>query len=196
MFRHWGLKVAMLLAVAVVSTGVMWAQNTGNVQGVVKSSSGAPISGAFVKLKNEERRLTFMVISQAQGRYTASNLPAGKYFVQSIGGDMQSEMSSPVDVAGGRQATVDLSLTVQRAPSLPGAWPGRQPGQQGGEAAGGPSTPPDLPDGAGKQIALAKCGACHGIQQVASARQDRARWERTIADMRLYIQGSNLAKDL
>src|SRR5439155_527023 len=29
-----------------------------------------------------------------------------------------------------------------------------------------------------------------------SARQDRARWERTIADMRLYIQGSNLAKDL
>ncbi|PYS18626.1 MAG: hypothetical protein DMG11_32925, partial [Acidobacteria bacterium] len=48
----------------------------------------------------------------------------------------------------------------------------------------------------GKQIVLTKCSACHGAQQVASARQDRARWERTIADMRLYIQGSNLAKDL
>ena len=196
MFRHWGPKVAGLLAAAVVCTQVMWAQNTGSVQGVVKNSSGAAVSGAFVKLKNEERRLTFMVISQAEGRYTASNLPAGKYLVQGIGGDMQSEMSSPVDAAAGRPATVDLSLTAQRAPALAGAWPGRQPGQQGGEAAGGPSTPPNLPDGAGKQIALTKCGACHGIQQVASARQDRARWERTIADMRLYIQGSNLAKDL
>src|SRR3989442_15531274 len=137
-----------------------------------------------------------MVISQAEGRYTASNLPAGKYLVQGIGGDMQSNMSSPVDVAAGRPTTADLSLTAQRAPSLPGAWPGRQPGQQGGEAAGGSSTPPNLPDGAGKQIALTKCGACHGIQQIASARQDRTRWERTIADMRLYIQGSNLAKDL
>ena len=78
MFRHWALKAAGLLAVVVVCTEVMWAQNTGGLQGVVKSLSGAPVSGAFVKLKNEERRLTFMVISQAEGRYTVSNLPAGK----------------------------------------------------------------------------------------------------------------------
>jgi len=196
MFRHWGLKVVVVLAAAVLYTQLMWAQNAGALQGVIKSSSGTPVSGAFVKLRNAERRLTFMFISQAQGRYTASNLPAGKYVVQAVGGDMQSEMSSPVDVAAGRPVTVDLSLTAQRAPSLPGAWPGRQPGQQGGEAAGGSSAPPNLPDGAGKQIVLTKCSACHGAQQVAGARQDRARWERTIADMRLYIQGSSLAKDL
>src|SRR5262249_17899633 len=99
MFRHRGLKVAALLAAVLVFTQLMWAQNTAGVQGVVKNMSGAPVSGAFVKLKNEERRLTFMVISQAEGRYTANNLPAGKYVVQGVGGEMQSEWSSPVDVA-------------------------------------------------------------------------------------------------
>ena len=149
MFKHWRLMVVAGLAAAVVCTQLMWAQNAGVLQGVVRNSSGMPVSGAFVKLKNEERRLTFMVISQAQGRYMMKNLPAGKYLVQGIGGDMQSEMSAPVDVATGRQATADLSLTVQRAPSLPAAWPGRQPGQLGGEAAEGPGAPPNLPDGAG-----------------------------------------------
>jgi virginiamycin B lyase len=196
MFRHWGLKVAVVLAAAVVCSHVMWAQTAGSMQGVVKSSSGAPVIGAFVKLNNAERRLTFMVISQAQGHYTATNLPAGMYRVQAIGGEMQSAMSSPVEVAPGHPATMDVSLTAQRAPALPGAWPGRLPGQQGGEAADGPSTPPNLPDGAGKPIVLAKCGSCHGLQQVANARRDRVRWEQTIADMRLYMQGSNLAKDL
>ncbi|PYS18627.1 MAG: hypothetical protein DMG11_32930, partial [Acidobacteria bacterium] len=120
MFRHWGLKVVVVLAATVLCTQLMWAQNAGALQGVIKNSSGTPVSGAFVKLRNAERRLTFMFISQAQGRYTASNLPAGKYVVQAVGGDMQSEMSSPVDVAAGRPVTVDLSLTAQRAPSLPG----------------------------------------------------------------------------
>ena len=65
----------------------------GVLQGVVKTSSGAPISGAFVKMKNDERRLTFMVITQTQGRYLVNSLPSGKYVVQGIGGDYQSEPS-------------------------------------------------------------------------------------------------------
>ena len=108
-----------------------------SLQGVVKNSSGAPVSGAFVKMKNAEGRLTFMVISQAQGRYSVNSLPAGKYVVQGIGGDYQSEPSMPVEVAAGKSATVDLSLTVARAPQLPGAWPGRLPGEQVGEGGEG-----------------------------------------------------------
>jgi hypothetical protein len=34
----------------------------GSVQGVVKSASGQALPGAYVKLFNPERRLTFMVI--------------------------------------------------------------------------------------------------------------------------------------
>ena len=79
------------------SNSIREQDTAGSLQGVVTSSSGDPVSGAFVKLKNAERRLTFMVISQAEGRYTASNLPAGKYVVQGVGGDHQSS-PSPVDV--------------------------------------------------------------------------------------------------
>ena len=73
----------------------------GTLQGVVKNSSGVPLAGAFVKMKNAERRLTFMVVTQAQGRYSVNTLPTGKYVGQGIGGDYQSELSSPVDVAAG-----------------------------------------------------------------------------------------------
>src|ERR1041385_4089522 len=67
----------------------------GSLQGVVKNATGAPVTGAFVKLKNSERRLTYMVISQAQGRFSISTLPSGKYLAQAIGGELQSELYFP-----------------------------------------------------------------------------------------------------
>jgi hypothetical protein len=151
MIKHSGSKILVVMMAVAAFVGA-WstrgADNTGTVQGVVKDSSGQPVSGAFVKLKNTDRRLVFMVISQAQGRYTANNLPPGQYVVQGVGGENQSGTSSPVDVAAGGKATVDLSLTVQRAPALPNAWPGRPPGEQGGEAEGAMAAV-NLPDGAG-----------------------------------------------
>src|ERR1700728_1237448 len=66
------------------------AENNSSIEGVVNDASGKPVTGAFVKLKNNERHLEFMVISQGQGRYTAANLPAGQYVVQGVGGGYQS----------------------------------------------------------------------------------------------------------
>ena len=106
----------------------------GTLQGVVKDGKGAPVAGAFVKMHNADRRLTFMVISQEQGRYSVNTLPRGKYTVQAIGGEFQSEPSAPADLAPGTPAAVDLALTVTRAPQLAPAWPGRLPGERGGEA--------------------------------------------------------------
>ena len=170
---------------------------SGTLQGVVRNSSDAPVSGAFVKLKNAERPLVFMVATQAQGRYTANNLPTGKYVLQAIGGDYQSELSAPVDVAAGRPATVDLSLTVMRSPQLPAAWPGRRPGERGGEAEAATRGAATLPEGAGKQIVETKCAVgCHDAQRVVRFQANRGRWEEVILNMRLYAQGSTLAKDL
>ena len=50
---------------------------SGVVEGVVKDGSGQPLAGAFVKLKNPERRLTFMVISQAQGATRPASFQPG-----------------------------------------------------------------------------------------------------------------------
>ncbi len=198
MFRQAGLKSTMVIAamLAMMAARPARAQvNGGSIQGVVKSASGEPVSGAFVKLKNADRRLVFMVISQAQGRYTANNLPAGKYVVQGVGGEKQSEMSAPLDVAAGGKATADLSLTSDRAPALPNSWPGRPPGQGGGEAEGGGALPP-LPDGAGKQIVMTKCSTCHDYARIVNSRFDKARWKDIIEDMRSYMQGSTQSKDL
>ena len=51
-FRTAGLIVALISMVC----PAVWAAE---IHGVVKDSSGAPLAGAFVKLKNAERRLTF-----------------------------------------------------------------------------------------------------------------------------------------
>jgi len=200
MFKQVNLRavIVMLAVVAILHPHLIQAQdNTGRMQGVVKNSSGMPISGAFVKLKSAERRLTFMVVTQAGGRYTASNLPAGRYVVQGIGGDYQSEPSAPVEVTAGQPVTVDLALTAMRAPQLAPAWPGRRPGQRGGEAEGARGAAPTLPEGEGKKIVEKNCAVgCHDAQRVVRGRYDRGRWEEVIRNMRLYAQGSTLAKDV
>ncbi|HEY7220690.1 MAG TPA: carboxypeptidase regulatory-like domain-containing protein, partial [Candidatus Binatia bacterium] len=170
---------------------------SGNLQGVVKDAAGAPVAGAFVKLKNSERRVTFMVISQARGRYSVNNLPLGKYTLQAIGGEFQSELSAPVDVTAGKPVSLGLALTSPRAPQLAPAWPGRLPGELGGEAEAATRAAPVLPEGTGKSVVEAKCAtACHDAQRIVRFRGNRSRWEEVIRNMRLYAQGSTLAKDL
>jgi virginiamycin B lyase len=168
----------------------------GTLQGVVKDAKGAPVTGAFVKIKNSERRLTFMVVSQPQGRFSVGNLPSGKYIAQAIGGEFQSELSAPVEVASGKSASVDLALTNARAPQLPGAWPGRLPGEQVGEGGEGSAARPTLPDGEGKPIIEAKCVSCHDAQRIVRVQANRDRWQTIVQNMRAYAQGSTLAKPL
>lgn len=169
----------------------------GTLQGVIKDSKDAPVAGAFVKMKNAERRLTFMIISREQGRYSVNTLPAGKYVVQAVGGDYQSNLSAPVEVVPGKSVTVDLALANTRAPQLVGAWPGRLPGELGGEAEAATRAAPVLPEGAGKEIVEAKCATgCHDAQRIVRFQGNHSRWEEVIRTMRLYAQGSTLAKDL
>src|SRR5262245_58604563 len=90
---------ALALVAPVFWSGAGSAQDAvGTLTGVVTDATGAPLAGAFVQMKNAERRLSFMVITQAQGKYTNNRLPAGKYVVQAIGGEQQSAASVPVEV--------------------------------------------------------------------------------------------------
>jgi virginiamycin B lyase len=113
--------------------------------------------------------------------------------VQAIGGEQQSALSAPVEVAAGKSASVDLSLTVARAPALPPAWPGRQPGVRGEEADAANGAALRLPDGAGKAIIEAKCNFCHDSQRIVRSRGAPERWQQVINTMKSYAQGSTLA---
>ena len=189
--------VALTLAASACWPGAGSAQDAvGTLTGVVTDATGKPLEGAFVQMKNAERRLSFMVITQAQGRYTNNRLPAGKYVVQAIGGEQQSAPSATVDVTTGRSASVDLSLTLERAPALPPAWPGRNPGERGAEAETAAGAGPHLADGEGKAIIEAKCMSCHDAQRIVRSRGTQARWREVVHSMQLYAQGSTLAKPL
>ena len=124
-------------AVMLCASPVMALDNAGSVEGVVKNAGGQPVTGAFVRLRNAEARLSFMVVSQDKGMYTAKDLPAGKYTAQAIGGMNQSAISAPVDVTPGKAAKIDVALTNARGPQLTPAWPGRVPEVQVAVSGGG-----------------------------------------------------------
>src|SRR3972149_6615153 len=107
MFRYGsraGLAVIGPRGVLACTESLRAADDRGTVEGVVKSSAGRPLPGAFVKLKNAQRRLTFLVITQEQGRYTAADLPPGTYTAQAVGNGFESSWSAPVEVAAGKVA--------------------------------------------------------------------------------------------
>ena len=158
------------------------AADGGNVQGVVSDASGKPVAGAFVKLKNDQKRLTFMVISREQGRFEAKDLPPGQYRVQGVAGDNQSEWFSNVTVApGGEDAKVGLLLTGKRGPSLAPSWPQRVPEEQVDKA---PKDETGLPEGTGRQLVAERCTSCHDLQRVVVKRSDPDNWNHTIGRMR------------
>src|SRR5437016_5030592 len=123
MFSHGSRILAVVAAVGLFASvqSSRAAEFAGSVEGVVKSASGQALSGAYVKLINAERRLTFMLVSQAQGRYTVNNLPSGDYTVQGVGSGFQSKLT-PVTLASGKPATADVSLTDKQGDAVPNGW--------------------------------------------------------------------------
>jgi virginiamycin B lyase len=154
------------------------AENNSAVEGVVQDASGKPVTGAFVKLKNNDRHLEFMVISQAQGRYSASNLPAGQYVIQGVGDGYQSAVSAPVDIAESKTAKLDLSLTAKQGAMLPRAWPMKTP------EALMVTVSKDLPEGDGKKLVAARCTTCHDTERFIGFHMPRDRWAFTVRRMR------------
>jgi virginiamycin B lyase len=162
------------------------ADQPGVLQGVVKSSSGEPLSGAYVKVINLDKRITFLVVTQAQGLYTANDLPPGKYTVQGIGNGFQS-MPTPATVAAAKPTTTDVSLTAHQPAQLPNGWPG-YPGKVAGAEFWMKYPSPPLPDGPGKEILETKCKQCHELWRVVLLKFNEPKWKVTIERMREHIQ--------
>jgi streptogramin lyase len=161
-------------------------ENNSTIQGVVQDASGKPVTGAFVKLKNNERHLEFMVISQAQGRYAVSNLPAGQYVIQGVGGGYQSAVSAPLDVAEGKTAKQDLSLSAKQGPPLPHAWPMKTP------EALMVTVSKELPEGDGKKLVSARCTTCHNTERFVGFHMPREDWAFTLRRMRARMRTAKI----
>jgi streptogramin lyase/mono/diheme cytochrome c family protein len=180
MTRHLAIGIATT-AMIVAASAVRAADDRGTVQGVVNDASGQPVSGAFVKLKNDQRRLTFIVISKERGQFEAKDLPPGQYRVQSVGPEFQSEWFNNVTVTGAGEAKVGLALTAKRGASLAPAWPQRIPEADVLKAS---KDPKDLPEGDGKALVAEKCSSCHNLLRVVVKRSNADHWAHTIERMR------------
>jgi virginiamycin B lyase len=180
------LAAAVAAAFLMCANAALAQSDRGAVQGVVNDASGKPVVGAFVKLKNAERRLTFMVISQDNGQFTANGLPAGQYTAQGVGGNFQSDVSAPLTVAAAGSAKIDLALNKARGPMLPPAWPQRIPEAQI------PGVSTELPAGDGKDLVDARCTTCHDLVRVVVKRSDHDDWDHTVARMRTRMVAAQI----
>jgi streptogramin lyase/mono/diheme cytochrome c family protein len=181
--KHATRSMAAGLAAAAMLIAASAAQaqgDRGSVQGVVNDASGKPITGAFVKLKNDVRRLTFMVVSQ-DGRFEAKDLPPGTYRVQGVGAGYQSDWFDNVTVAAGDSAKVGLALTNKQGPALAPAWPQRIPEAEVLKAS---KDPKDLPAGEGRELVAEKCNSCHNLMRVVVKRSNADHWSHTVTRMR------------
>ena len=177
-------SAVLLISVAAGVQPVRAENSSGTMQGVVRSASGQALPGAYVKLTNAEKRLTFMVVTQAQGRYTINNLPAGNYAVQGVGNGFQSKPTL-VGLAADKPAMADLSLTDKQA-EVPNGWV-RTPGRVAGNELDNELPPPNLPEGPGKAIVEAKCSQCHYLHRLTQERWTRNNWQQKVTWMRERI---------
>ena len=157
------------------------AQNS-TVSGTIKNASGEPVAGALVKVRSADSRLAYMVVSQAQGRYSTPNLPPGKYTVQGFGGGYQSDPAEPVEVASGQPGKMDLGLTTPQK-TYP---PPKKFTDADYEAL--------MPEGDGKRLLLTRCVICHGPGNYVARRKTREDWAKTVDKMRYYLQ-TNLTEN-
>src|SRR5262249_11398245 len=148
-----------------------------------------PVTGAFVKLKNAERRLTFMVISQGQGRFEAKDLPVGKYAVQGVGAGYESDWFTNVTVITGDSAKAGLAPTHRQGPVTAAASPKRLPQDQVAKVS---KQAKDLPEGEGKALVAEKCTVCHDVQRIGVKRSPRPDWEFTVNRMRGLMTTMNM----
>jgi len=101
--RRWILPLVACL----LSAGAARAQSTGQISGTVSESEGGPVAGATVAITALNRT----VVTNAQGRYTLTGVPAGTHAVMAsrIG---RSSQTRQVTVTAGQTATADFTLAA------------------------------------------------------------------------------------
>ena len=162
-----GTVLVVALAIAAIAAPCAW---SAELSGVVKNQSGAPVTGALVKVKNVDRGVTVTVISRDGGRYQAANLLPGKHTVQGMGGGLESEPAE-IMVDGSRATTRDVALTAPLNHRLNASMA---------------EYSTLMPDGQAKTIIVSLCTDCHygGLQEILYSRKTRDQWAATIAKMR------------
>ncbi|RSL17748.1 carboxypeptidase family protein [Edaphobacter aggregans] len=106
---------AALAAGLVVSSASLpaWAQSqsiNGTIRGLVSDSTGAPIAGATVTVKNLDTGYTRIVTSAGDGLYIAPDLPVGTYSVSAQAAGFALLTQTGIHLAAGNETVIDQVL--------------------------------------------------------------------------------------
>ena len=105
--------IAFLLVWTALWVGTAKSQvTTGTISGTVKDSTGAVLPGVQVVILNEDTGLSRTVSSDARGHYAAPQLSLGNYRVSASLEGFQTEVHSGIVLTVGREAVVDIPMTV------------------------------------------------------------------------------------
>ncbi len=94
----------------------VFAQTTGNLQGVVRDQTGGVVAGAMVKVTNTETGIVRETTTNGDGLYRAVNLlPGSAYKVEVNASGFQSRIVENVAIRLSTENSVDIELGVQGA---------------------------------------------------------------------------------
>src|SRR6185369_17697275 len=81
-FRNTLTRVLLVLSVLALFTGIVWAQGSGELSGLVTDPQGAVVAGAEVKLTNPATGDVRTTITSGAGIYHFAALPVGNYTLE------------------------------------------------------------------------------------------------------------------
>ncbi len=108
------LSTFMVLALAVlgVTANVAHSQTTGDIEGTITDSNGAPLPGATVEIKSSALQGTRTAVTDAAGRFRFPALTPGTYTVTAALSGFTKVERTNIRVALGATATLPITMSV------------------------------------------------------------------------------------
>ena len=103
---------SLLFVVMCFAIPVSAQENTGRLTGVAKDSTGAVMKGIRITVENSGKSLSLTTVSDGQGRYEFSSIPAGTYRIRTEAHGFEPVNREDVIVRAGLETTADLNFKV------------------------------------------------------------------------------------
>jgi Carboxypeptidase regulatory-like domain len=117
-----GFQVRIALALSVfigaLAAGPLWGQATSAIFGNVTDSTGAPLAGATVTVRNTETGVARTTVTDDTGDYRVLSLPVGQYEVRVEKTGFKAAVRSGVDLVVAQQPVVNVQLEVGQVTQL------------------------------------------------------------------------------
>ena len=110
--RYSRFAFVLLFSMVLLTAAAMAQVVTGTISGTVTDSTGAVLPGAKVVIQNEDTGISRTVTTDNAGRYSAPSLSLGGYRVTVTLEGFQSGVRSGILLTVGRDAVVNLELSV------------------------------------------------------------------------------------